>query len=149
MKTITAAISLLLISFVYAQEKSIDIDSGYISSFTEVMRSSAVDKGCISFEKKGIYYEFLYNDSFTQLRILSFPAEKKELVYLDTKSRDFTFLGIRVGMTEDEIQEILGEPVSIKRTSTGKDFEYFGRQYMLVIEIANKVATGMYYNPFE
>jgi hypothetical protein len=133
----------------YAQ--SIDLDSlnKNIGAMALLLHPSAIESGIIIFEKKDNYCEYRFNDTETSIRILSFYNENKELVYLDTKSTDISLFGIKVGMALNEIISVLGYPTRTINRNGMIEIEYYGRQYMLILDIAQDRLSRLYYNPFE
>jgi len=96
-----------------------------------------------------LYNRIVFQDNDTSIIVLSFPKERKELYYLDTKSPHFFVFGVYVGMNEAILKEKLGDPVRYKKSGNSAVLYYSGRQYMLSIEIANNEVVRIYLNPFE
>jgi hypothetical protein len=144
-------ISLIIISFNLISVQHIFAQQNVISSLQSIISNSELTSGLISFEKKGIYYEYQYKDSLSLIRVLDFPNEKRIIVYFDTQSTDFNIFNIKVGLIESEVKEILrefGNP-RIKNTEYGFYFEYVIGGYWLIIEFVEEKISRIYYNPFE
>jgi hypothetical protein len=141
----------LMVFLIFVKTQYISAQQNTFFSMQDIINNSALNSGSISFEKKGIYCEYQYSDSLSMIRVLDFLNDKKEIIFFDTKSPDFIILGIRVGLTESRVKNILhdlGNP-RIKQTEYGFDMEYVIGGYWLIIEFSESKVSRIYYNPFE
>jgi hypothetical protein len=146
-------IALLLILGIFcnafAEDIRIDPESNGISLFSIILGNGQIKTGNIQFINKGLYYEYLYKVKDSFIKVLSFPKEKREMVWINSTNPEISVLGISIGSDEKTALSMLGSPTYRKEVSDGIEYDFYGKQYMLMIKISKGKVVGLFYNPFE